>query len=108
MRAVLSEDRRAVRLQGALWGMTFPVESLGAWLAFYRGLASRRSARTGRDYAGAYGDTVAELERVAREVAPEGRGAKVAPEGRGAKVAPEERGAKVAPEGRGLEAPAHG
>jgi len=86
MRACLVDEGRAVRLQGALWGMTFPVESLGAWLAFYRGLASRRSARTGRDYAGAYGDTVAELERVAAEVAPEGRGAGVAPEGRGAEV----------------------
>jgi hypothetical protein len=86
MRARLVDEGRAVRLQGALWGMTFPVESLGAWLAFYRGLAARRSARTGRDYAAAYGDTVAELERVAREVAPEGRGAGVAPEGRGAEV----------------------
>jgi len=70
MRARLSPDRTTVRLQGAVWGMTFPVAALGPWLAFYRGLAARRSPRSGATYAQRYGDTVSELERVAAEVAP--------------------------------------
>lgn len=75
MRARLSDDRATVRLHGAVWGMTFPVSELGAWLAFYRGLAARRNPRTGGDYARHHGDTVAELERVAAELAAGGRAA---------------------------------
>jgi len=75
MKASLSPDRATVRLQGAVWGMTFPVAELGRWLAFYRGLAERRNPRSGGSYAQRYGDTVAELRRVKAEIAADGRAA---------------------------------
>lgn len=68
MKASLSDDRRTVTLQGLLWANTFPVAELPRWLKFYRGLATRPNARTGGNYGKSYGDTVAELERVSREL----------------------------------------
>lgn len=56
----LSDDGRCVHLGRSLWTGSFPVEELGEWLRFYRGLRDRKGGK----YAASYAPMVEALERV--------------------------------------------
>lgn len=56
----LSDDGRFVHLGRGLWTGSFPVEELGEWLRFYRGLRDRKGGR----FAVHFAQTVRALEKL--------------------------------------------
>ncbi len=60
MRAIMSLDRSKITLAGPTYRFAFPVETLAAWLRFYR----REAARKGGRYAAHYQPTIAALEKI--------------------------------------------